>query len=266
MPDILTNVRAAPVLRARRLLQAKFRKEDGLLLAEGPQACREAVTYARVHTFFVTSAAAQRYKDIVSAAQAAGAQLYVCSDEVLAAVSDTVTPQGMTAVVEIPHSTLREAITSQSRLVVALTSVRDPGNAGAVLRVADAVGADAVVVCGDSVEMANPKVVRASAGSLFHLPVVEDVTIEDVVSAASHQGLQVLAADGSGGPLGEGHDLARPTVWVFGNEAWGMPQDVQNIADHVVRIPIYGKAESLNLATAAAVCLYATATAQRTAN
>ena len=151
-----------------------------------------------------------------------------------------------------------------ARLDVVLAEVRDPGNAGAVVRAADAAGADGVIVTAQSVDMGNAKVVRSTAGSLFHLPVVQEAEFADVVAAARRCGMQVLAADGSGDPLAD-VDLSRPTVWVFGNEAWGLPGDVAAACDRVVALPIYGKAESLNLATAAAVCLYASAGAQSAA-
>ena len=145
--------------------------------------------------------------------------------------------------------------------------VRDPGNAGTVVRCADAFGADGVVLTTGSVELTNPKTVRASVGSLFHLPVAVGAGLAAVVDAAHAAGLQVLAADGAGdvglSELDRTGGLARPTLWLFGNEAWGMPEADRALADRVVRVPLYGAAESLNLATAAAVCLYTTATAQR---
>ncbi len=143
--------------------------------------------------------------------------------------------------------------------------VRDPGNAGTVVRTADAVGAGGVVLAGDSVDVYNPKTVRASVGSLFHLPVAVEPDVRRAVTAARTAGLVVLAADGGGEvDLFEADDLlCGPVAWLFGNEAWGLPDDVAALADHRVRIPIPGRAESLNLATAAAVCLYATARARR---
>ena len=151
------------------------------------------------------------------------------------------------------------------RLVAVCADVRDPGNAGTVLRTADAAGADAVVLAGSSVDAYNPKTVRATVGSLFHLPVSLEPDPVAAVSAARDAGLVVLAADGDGEvDLFAADDLlARPTAWLLGNEAHGLPDDLAAAADHRVRIPIHGRAESLNLATAAAVCLYASARAQR---
>ena len=143
--------------------------------------------------------------------------------------------------------------------------VRDPGNAGTVVRCADAAGADAVVLTGHSVDAYNPKTVRASAGSLFHLPLALEPDPAAAVAGLRERGLTVLAADGGGEvDLFDADSLlARPTAWLFGNEAWGLPPELAGLADHRVRIPILGAAESLNLATAAAVCLYASARAQR---
>ena len=162
---------------------------------------------------------------------------------------------------------LPEVVRPGARLVVCCVQVRDPGNAGTVVRCADAFGADGVVLSAGSVELTNPKTVRASVGSLFHLPVSVGADLAAVVAAAHDAGLQVLAADGSGdvelSELSRTGELSRPTLWLFGNEAWGMPAADRALADRVVRVPLYGAAESLNLATAAAVCLYTTATVQR---
>ena len=143
--------------------------------------------------------------------------------------------------------------------------IRDPGNAGAVIRCADAVGADAVILAGDSVDPLNPKAVRASAGSLFHLPIVIHREVGDVIADLRARGLQIFAADASGDLdiFDPAVDTAAPTAWFFGNEAWGITDEVRPLADAVVAVPIYGRAESLNLATAAAVCLYATAWSRR---
>lgn len=178
-------------------------------------------------------------------------------------LTDTVHPQGVVAVCEWVEGVLPE----RPQLVVVCAQVRDPGNAGTVIRCADAFGADAVVLTADSVEVTNPKVVRASVGSIFHLPVVTRTDLAATLADLRARGLQVLAADGGGaeqldGLAAEGA-LARPTAWVLGNEAWGLPPDHAALADHRVAVPLWGRAESLNLSTAAAVCLYATASAQR---
>jgi TrmH family RNA methyltransferase len=203
----------------------------------------------------------------VTAARAAGAEVVLASGEVVASLSGTVTPQGMVGVCRLLDASLPDLLATAPRLVTVLAHARDPGNVGTVIRSSDAAGADGVVLTEASVDPYNPKAVRASAGSLFHLPVVTGPEVGELVADLREAGLRVLAADGAGERdlddlLDEG-SLAAPTAWVFGNEAWGLPEETRALADEVVRVPIHGRAESLNLATAAAVCLYASARAQR---
>ena len=257
--SVLDNVRASAVVRARRLLQHNFRIKDSAFLAEGPQAVREAATAGLVRDLFVTAEAHDRYRDICESVSASGGRVLVATADVLGELSSTQAPQGIAAVVSTWSNLVDEVLHPDSQLAVACYAMRDPGNAGAVIRVADAVGADGVLLSEDSVEIFNPKVVRASAGSLFHLPIAQDANIITSMTDAQSRGMQVLVADASGVNLYTDVDLAKPTMWVFGNEAWGVPQDVRAQATQTVSIPIFGKAESLNLATAVAVCLYASA-------
>lgn len=241
-----------------------FRSQDRRFLAEGPQAVREALALpGNVVELFVTGDAVGRHGELLDAA--AGLPVHRVSGQVMTAIAQTVTPQGIVAVCRFLDVPL--AVEPAPRLVALLAEVRDPGNAGTVIRVADAAGADAVVLTRSSVDVYNPKCARASAGSLFHLPVTVEAELAAAVADLRGAGVQVLAADGAGpadlDELDAAGDLARPTAWLFGNEAWGLPPDVRALADAVVRVPIHGRAESLNLATAAAVCLYASARAQR---
>jgi TrmH family RNA methyltransferase len=216
---------------------------------------------------FATADAASRHPDLIAAVAQQGIPTTQVSGDVMVALCQTVTPQGIVAVCRQVHVPLAGALPTHPRLVAVLAQIRDPGNAGSVVRVVDAAGADAVVFSQASVDPYNGKVVRASVGSLFHVPIVIDVALPAAVTALRAAGLQILAADGSGAlDLDEAEQsgrLAPPTAWLFGNEAWGLPDDVLALADDVVRIPIYGRAESLNLATAAALCLYASARSQR---
>ncbi|GGM91316.1 RNA methyltransferase [Thermopolyspora flexuosa] len=260
----LTNIRSPRVKAARRLAKRAFRERDRAFLAEGPQAVREAVALGGVVTeMFVTAEARARHAEIVEQAIRAGVPVLSVSGEVMAELAQTVTPQGLLAVCRFVHVPLTEAVGPGARLVAVMAHVRDPGNAGTVLRTADAAGADAVVFTDASVDPYNGKCVRAGAGSLFHLPVAIGVNVRDAVAHMRATGLRVLAADGAGTATLDDVDLGHPTAWIFGNEAWGLPDDVLALADEVVRVPIYGRAESLNLATAAAVCLYASAQAMR---
>jgi TrmH family RNA methyltransferase len=217
---------------------------------------------------FVTAPARTRHHDLVAAIAAAGIPVHVVSGEVMDELAQTVTPQGLLAVCGFVDVPLTEVTTrAEPALVALLANVRDPGNAGTVLRTADAAGAHAVVFADASVDPYNGKCVRASAGSLFHLPVVAGARLEDAVVALREAGLRIVAADGRAGRSLDDPEvqarLARPTAWMFGNEAWGLPPELVALADEPVAVPIYGQAESLNLAAAAAVCLYASARVQR---
>ena len=273
MPE-LTNPRAERVKAVRALTGRSVRVRSGRFLVEGPQGVREAVRFAAVRDVYLTAAAADRYREIATAARERGLSVHLASDEVVAAMS--LDCQGIVAVVDQEVPTLQDVLATRPTLVAVLSNVRDPGNAGTVIRAADAAGADAVVLTSESVDVHNPKTVRATAGSLFHLPVVTGVPLATVTAVLRGAGLTVLAADGAGehdlddlldlagsGDTGAAPDLARPTAWVFGNEAWGLAPQERDLADAVVRVPIRGQAESLNLATAATVCLYASARAQR---
>ncbi len=262
---MLTNTRSDRVTAVRALSRRAVRSRQGLFLAEGPQSVREAVCHRPdlVHELYVTAQARTRHTDVVAAATHAGLAVQEVSHEVLAAMSDTEAPQGLLAVCRVLTSSLQDVLRTGPRLLCVLTNVRDPGNAGTVLRGADAAGADAVVLSENSVDVFAPKVVRSTAGSLFHLPVVTGVPIDDIVRQVRGAGLALLAADGAGKHLLGDVDLVRPHAWVMGNEAWGLDDAVVAQCDDVVRVPVYGRAESLNLAMAATVCLYASATAQR---
>lgn len=272
---MLTNPRSERVASVRRLSGRSARQRSGLFLVEGPQGVREAVPAGAVRDLYLTQAAAGRHPELVAAARTAGAEPRLCTDEVLAAMADTVTPQGVVAVCSQVGRPLAQVLDRRPGLVAVLAHVRDPGNAGTVLRAADAAGAGAVVLTGDSVDVHNPKCVRATAGSLFHLDVVPGADLGETVEALHAIGATVLAADGAGdtdlddlldqAESGRG-PLVGPVAWVFGNEAWGLPDADRELADAVVRVPVHGRAESLNLATAATVCLYAAARSQRRAS
>ncbi len=263
-PGPLT-VRSGRVKHARRLASRAFRATEHEFLAEGPQAVREALADAGVVVeVFASVEATDRHPDLMALAGAADVEWHVVTDDVVAEVADAVTPQGLVARCRSLVLSLAE-LPADATFVVVCADIRDPGNAGAVVRCADAAGADVVILAGDSVDPLNPKAVRASAGSLFHLPIVVHREVADVITELRSRGLQVFAADASGelDIFDSRVDPVSPTAWMFGNEAWGLPEDVRALADAVVAVPIFGRAESLNLATAAAVCLYATAWARR---
>ena len=289
----MSNPRADRVRDVAKLAGRSSRLKTGRFLAEGPQAVREALTAHRaaaagggpavVHEVFATEACLDRLPELADLAR--GVTLRLATDEVLAAMADTVSPQGIIAVCNASSATLADVLASGARLVAVLCEVRDPGNAGTVLRAADSAGAEAVVLTASSVDIYNPKAVRSTAGSLFHLPVVTGADFAEVIEALQSAGVTVLAADGYGSvnldriqdlsavrrlapdtaDAGDDDGLPRleaPTAWLFGNEAQGLSDAELAAADYRVAVPLYGSAESLNVGTAATVCLYASARAQ----
>lgn len=289
---LLTNPRADRVREVAKLAGRSARLRQGRFLAEGPQAVREALRLheARlragkpgvVDDVYLTADTLERYPDF-----AAVVTPRMVTPEVLAAISSTVTPQGAVAVCRFIDAPLEDILQRRPRLIAVLVEVRDPGNAGTILRAADSAGADAVIFTSGSVDVYNPKAVRSTVGSLFHLPVVLGVDTRVLLAELAHHSITVLAADGYGSwnldelqdasaarrltPSPAGLDSGRegepvleaPSAWLFGNEAQGLGQETLDAAAYRVSVPIYGSAESLNVGTAATVCLYASARAQR---
>ena len=284
----MSNPRADRVRDVAKLAGRPARLKRGQFLAEGPQAVREALRLHQqrvadgqpgvVTEVFASESCLDRHPEFEELSQGVNARL--ATDEVLAAMADTVNPQGIIAVCRFVDVALQEVLDAGPRLIAVLCQVRDPGNAGTVLRAADSAGADAVILTASSVDIYNPKAVRSTAGSLFHLPVVLGADVDELAAACRARGIGVLAADGYGtlnldtlqdenarrrltgeGPESE-YALEQATAWLFGNEAQGLSEEELALADHRVAVPVYGSAESLNLGTAATVCLYASARSQ----
>lgn len=278
-PDALTD-RSARIIAAHKLLRRTRRLQTREFLADGAQAVREAVVAEKsapgtVLEVFVTAAAAARHVTIVRSALAANVPVTEVTARAAAKLSDSVTPQGIVARCALPDGAAAEtAVASIARvlaaapkLIAVLVGTSDPGNAGTVIRLADAAGADAVIVAGESVDPWGPKAVRSSVGSIFHVPVLRVADPLALLSQLGSAGLAVYATTGSAdADLDQASRdglLELPTAWLFGSEAHGLPDGVIHAADQAIRVPIYGRAESLNLAAAAAICLYASAGAQR---
>lgn len=211
---------------------------------------------------FVTESAAARFDTLLSGADV---PVHVMTERAAKVLSDTVTPMGLVAACEPIAVTLDDVLAARAECVVVGVGISEPGNAGTLIRLADALGAAAVVLTGDSVDPYNAKCLRASAGSLFAIPVVTWHDSTDAVRRLAAAGLQVLATTIDGETTVDGIEplLATPTAWLFGSEAHGLAPGVAQLADRRVRIPMLGGAESLNVAAAAAICLYLTARAQR---
>lgn len=265
---MIDNPRSPRVRAVAKLAKREARSETGLFLLEGPQAVSEALAFRPdlVVDLFATPTAWEKHSALSAAAASADIDVEFVTESVLDAMADTVTPQGVVAVCRQFLRSVDDILAEGPRLIALLEEVRDPGNAGTIIRAADAAGADAVILTGRSVDVYNPKVVRSTTGSLFHLPVAAGAELESVVERVKGAGIQVIAADIKGDDLlsaRQSGGLAGPTAWLFGNEARGLTDEHYALADLVISVPIYGHAESMNLATAASVCLYESAFAQR---
>ena len=265
MGELLTE-RSGRVAAARKLTRRGGRDDAGAFLAEGRQAVAEALALAEadaaaVREVFATEAAAAAHRDLLAGT---AVPVRLVTERAAASLSETVTPQGLVAVCALRDVPAGRLTAAPPSLAVGLAGLADPGNAGTVLRTADACGAGAVVFGAGSADPYGGKAVRSSAGSLFHVDVVRGAPLDALLPRLRAVGVTVLAADGGGeAALDElGSELAGPVLWLFGNEARGVPADLAALADARVRIPMRGRAESLNLAAAAAICLYTTQLAQ----
>ena len=245
---------------AVKLHRQKLRRREARFLAEGPNLVEAALQRGLVSEVFATEAAAERFGWLLT-----DVPVQLVTDRAAKALSDTVTPVGLVAVCSVPETMLSDVLASGPRLVAVAVEISEPGNAGTLIRVADAMGADAVVLAGHSVDPYNGKCLRASAGSIFSIPVVSDDDAASAVKALCAAGMHVLATTVDGEISLDDADLSAPTAWLFGPEAHGLPPELADLATHRMRIPMPGNAESLNVASAAAICLYQSAKAHRRA-
>lgn len=234
------------------------RRRAARFLAEGPNLVEAALRRGLVCEIFATESAADRF-----AALLGDSPVEIVTDKAAKALSDTVTPVGLVAVCSLPGVTLSDVLDAKPTLLAVPVEISEPGNAGTLIRVADAMGADAVVLAGDSVDPYNGKCLRASAGSIFAIPVVSHPDAMGAVTQISAAGLHVLATVLDGAVSLDDVELSGPTAWLFGPEAHGLPAALVDLATARVRIPMPGEAESLNIASAAAICLYQSAKAHR---
>ncbi|GAC1404281.1 MAG: RNA methyltransferase [Mycobacterium sp.] len=234
------------------------RRRAARFLAEGPNLVEAALRRGLVSEVFATEGAMARFGPIL-----ADVPVCVVTEKAAKALSDTVTPVGLVAVCSVPDVGLADVIAETPRLVAVAVEISEPGNAGTLIRIADAMGAGAVVLAGNSVDPYNGKCLRASAGSIFSIPVVAQPDAAQAVMALSSVGLQVLATTVDGEVSLDDAELSAPTAWLFGPEAHGLKPGLVEMATHRVRIPMPGSAESLNVASAASICLYQSARAHR---
>jgi TrmH family RNA methyltransferase len=246
------------VAAAIKLHRHVGRRRAARFLAEGPNLVEAALRRNLVIEVFVTEAASARFASLLT-----DVDVHIVSERAAKALSDTVTPVGLVAVCEVPSITLDDVLADEPRLVAVAAEISEPGNAGTLIRIGDAMGADAVVMAGHSVDPYNGKCLRASAGSIFSVPVVSETDAGAAVSALCEAGLRVLATTVDGSTSLDDTDLSGPTAWLFGPESHGLPPELAAMAAERIRIPMPGAAESLNVASAAAICLYESAKTHR---
>jgi len=255
---VLTE-RSARVVAAVKLHRQISRRRSQLFLVEGANLVEAASRRGLVREIFVTEAAGQRYAALLSGH---AATVHPVTERAAKALSDTVTPAGLVAVCELPSTGLDEVLAGAPRLVAVGVEIGEPGNAGTLIRIADAMGAAAVIFAGRGVDPYNGKCLRASAGSVFSVPVVVAPDAEAAVTALQAAGLQILATTVDGEVSLDAAELASPTAWLFGAEAHGLSAELAGQADTRITIPMVGEAQSLNVAAAAAICLYQSSRAQ----
>lgn len=250
------GVRDSRVRRIRRLLhQRPARRSEGAFVLEGVNVVGTALDAgADLEAVYAAPEADTACPELLARAAGRGIVVLRLAPGVLERVADTVTPQPVVAIARRHPPVLTELAASD--LVVVGVDVRDPGNAGTLVRSAEAAGAQGVVFCRGSVDVTNPKTVRASAGALFHVPVVEGGDPQEVLAVLGDLGLVRIGAAAHGGERPDRVDLTRPVALVFGNEAWGLPAPVAGTLDGLVTIPMAGRSESLNLGMAASILLY----------
>lgn len=248
------------MVAAVKLQRHTGRRHSGRFLAEGPNLVEAAARRGLVDEVFATQAAAQRHESVLI-----DLRVHEVTERAAKALSETVTPSGLVAVCRTPSIELDGVLSGRPTLVVIAVDLSEPGNAGTLIRLGDAMGAAAVIFAGHSVDPYNSKCLRSSAGSIFDVPVLSVADTADLITRVRESGMQVVATTLDGDVSLDDSDalLKLPTAWIFGSESHGLAADLAGQADHRMRIPMAGGAESLNVATAAAICLYQTARAQR---
>ncbi|BBX16612.1 RNA methyltransferase [Mycolicibacterium duvalii] len=246
------------MVAAAKLHRHTGRRRAARFLAEGPNLVEAALRRGLVSEVFATETAADRFRALL-----ADVPIQLVTERAAKSLSDTVTPVGLIAVCRMPEASVAEVLGARPRLVAVAVQTADPGNAGTLIRLADAMGADALILAGDSVDPYNAKCLRSSAGSIFALPVIEAPETAALLGDLRDAGLTVLATTLDGEVSLDDAPLSGPTAWLFGPEAHGLAAETAAAADLRVRIPMSGSAESLNVGAAAAICLYQSARAHR---
>jgi TrmH family RNA methyltransferase len=263
---MITSLQSPHVEAVKALLGSrgvKERRDRGRYVIEGIQNIKAALASqeTEIESIFYTQDGLERLGSF------SHSNLLEVSPQVMKAMTDTVSPQGVIAVTKLKRRSLSELKEVSNGRFAYFWQIQDPGNAGTIIRTADAFGFDAVIFSDSSVDVYSPKVIRSTAGSFWQIKVLDEVSIEELKEFAGHSSSQLFATMADGEiPLGTAarQVSGRSSIWVFGNEARGLPSEVQSaLGAERVSIPMAGKTESLNLATAASVVMYAVANAEK---
>lgn len=262
----ITSLNSPHIERVKALIGSRGKKNRDLenaFIAEGIQAVREALNPKlteglAIKRVYVTESGMKKLTEVVDSSVLSKHEVILVSDQVMNAMADSESPQGIIALCSTKSLKLQDLWDSKPKKIAFFWQIQDPGNAGTVIRSADAAGFDAVVFSTESVDVFNPKTVRATVGSLWHIPVVSDVDITEFIAEATEVGISLFALTGDGSETFDSTFVAKtsgkPSAWIFGNEARGLPDLPSEIA--TVVIPMKGFAESLNVASAAAIVLH----------
>lgn len=262
----ITSLNSPHIERVKALLGSrgkKTRDSEGTFVVEGIQAVREAISPKlneglSLKTIFVTEVGLKKLYSYIDQQAFEGLKIIEVSDQVMNAMADSQTPQGILALCSTKSLKLDELWKLEPKKIAFFWQIQDPGNAGTVIRTADACGFDAVIFSEESVDIFNPKTVRASVGSLWHIPVISNVRIDEFIDICLSRNANLYALSVNGSQTFDYEFVAKsikdPSIWIFGNEARGLPELPQQVK--TVSIPMKGFAESLNVASAAAIVLH----------
>lgn len=252
---MLTSLQNSYIKKIMSLRTSKGRKKTGLFILEGIKSIKEIDDQWKVESILYTEGYLLKNQDVIKDLEKKYNMLLV-HDKVFDQLSDTTTPQGIMAVVEQRNVDMNEILNKDNTFLVLIDSLQDPGNVGTIIRTADAAGAHGILLSTNSVDIYNPKIVRAAMGSLFHLPVVTKCDMEKVIPSLRQKNIKVYAAHLEGARYPYEEDMTKGTAILIGNEGSGLSDNIAKLADTYIKLPMLGKAESLNAAVAASILTY----------
>lgn len=255
----ITSLQNPQIKHLRSLEKSKYRKQEGKFVIEGIRMMEEALDAdIGLDAIYYSPALLDttRGKDLFERLSERMLKIYLLSDRLMKQVGFTETPQGIIAVASQLHFSLDILLKNANPFFLLLDQIQDPGNLGTLIRTADAAGVSGVILTEGTVDLYNPKTIRATMGSLFHLPILAQQDGQDIIASLQREGIQVLAAALQTDTYFYEADFTRPTAVVIGNEGQGLSEEVLKAVDLKIKIPILGKAESLNAAVAGAILVY----------